>query len=98
MAYERLDLERLQATLPELVVQIHKALNDDRFFLLDLKQENADFEKFPLPQARILPAIQWKLLNLEQDGPGQTPQSNSQTGKGIVWRLFLNAVGRPLRA
>ena len=70
MAYEPLDLDRLQDTLPELVVQIHKALNDDdRIFLLDLKQGNADWKKFPLPQAQILPAIQWKLLNLERMPP-----------------------------
>lgn len=70
MAYEPVNLERLQNTLPELVIQIHKALNnDDRRFLLDLKQGNADWEKFPLPDAQMLPAIQWKLLNLERMAP-----------------------------
>nr|WP_320015756.1 nucleotidyl transferase AbiEii/AbiGii toxin family protein [uncultured Desulfobacter sp.] len=70
MAYEQLDFERLQDTLPELVIQIHKALNDDdRLFLLDLKQGKADWKKFPLPEAQILPAIQWKLLNLERMAP-----------------------------
>jgi len=67
MAYEPVDLAQLQETLPELVIQIHKALNDDdRQFLLDLKQGNADWKKFPLPEAQRLPAIQWKLLNLER--------------------------------
>ncbi|MCG8633284.1 MAG: nucleotidyl transferase AbiEii/AbiGii toxin family protein [Desulfobacterales bacterium] len=70
MAYEPVNLERLQNTLPELVIQIHKALNnDDRRFLLDLKQGNADWEKFPLPHAQVLPAIQWKLLNFERMAP-----------------------------
>lgn len=70
MAYERLDIERVQETLPELVVQIHKALNDnDRLFLLDLKQGNADWKKFPLPEAQISPVVQWKLLNLERMAP-----------------------------
>lgn len=69
MAYEPVDLKRLQDTLSELVIQIHKALNDDRCFLLDLKQGNADWKKFPLPEAQILPAIQWKLLNLERMAP-----------------------------
>ncbi len=69
---EPVDLERLQGTLPELVIQIHKALNDDdRQFLLDLKQGNADWKKFQLPEAQMLPAIQWKLLNLERMAPGK---------------------------
>jgi predicted nucleotidyltransferase component of viral defense system len=70
MAYEPVDLERLKDTLPNLVIQIHKALNDaDRLFLLDLKKGNADWEKFALPEAQILPAIQWKVLNLERMAP-----------------------------
>ncbi len=76
MAYEPVNLERLQNTLPELVIQIHKALNnDDRCFLLDLKQGNADWEKFPLPDAQMLPAIQWKLLNLERMAPRKRLQA-----------------------
>jgi predicted nucleotidyltransferase component of viral defense system len=70
MTFEPVDLERLQDTLPELVAQIHNALNgDDRRFLLDFKQGNADWEKFPLPEAQILPAIQWKLMNLARMTP-----------------------------
>ena len=67
MAFETVDLERLQDTLPELVTQIHKVLNDnDRRFLLDLKLGNADWKTFPLPEAQMLPAIQWKLMNLKR--------------------------------
>jgi predicted nucleotidyltransferase component of viral defense system len=70
MTYEPVDLERLEDTLLKLVIQIHKALNDsDRRFLLDLKKGNADWQKFALPEAKILPAIQWKLLNLERMAP-----------------------------
>jgi predicted nucleotidyltransferase component of viral defense system len=67
MAFEPVGLEQLQDTLPKLVTQIHKALNDDdRHFLLDLKEGNADWKKFPLPEVQSLPAIQWKLSNLER--------------------------------
>ena len=67
MAFETVGLEQLQDTLPKLVTQIHKALNDDdRHFLLDLKQGNADWKKFPLPEVQNLPAVQWKLANLER--------------------------------
>ncbi len=67
MAFEIVGLEQLQDTLPKLVTQIHKALNDDdRHFLLDLKQGNADWKKFPLPEVQNLPAVQWKLANLER--------------------------------
>ncbi|MBC8440721.1 MAG: nucleotidyl transferase AbiEii/AbiGii toxin family protein [Deltaproteobacteria bacterium] len=72
MAYEPIDLGELQDTLPELVIQIHRALNDDdRQFLLDLKQGNVDWRKFPLPEAQMLPAIQWKQLNLERMAPNK---------------------------
>jgi predicted nucleotidyltransferase component of viral defense system len=70
MAYEPVDLGQLQDTLSELVIQIHKALNDDdRRFLLDLKQGIVDWRKFPLPEVQMLPAIQWKQLNLERMAP-----------------------------
>ena len=81
MAYEPVNLERLQNTLPELVIQIHKALNnDDRRFLLDLKQGNADWEKFPLPDAQMLPAIQWKLLNLGRMAPRKRLEATHKLG------------------
>lgn len=70
MAFDPVDFEQLQGTLPMLVTRIHKALNDaDRYFLLDLKKGNADWEKFPLPEVRRLPAIQWKLANLARMAP-----------------------------
>jgi len=43
MTFEAIDLERLQDTLPQLANKIHDALSDDdRRFLLDLKQGNQD--------------------------------------------------------
>ncbi|WP_024333374.1 nucleotidyl transferase AbiEii/AbiGii toxin family protein [Desulfotignum balticum] len=82
MAYEPVDLERLEDTLLELVIQIHKALNDsDRRFLLDLKKGNADWQKFALPEAQILPAIQWKLLNLERMAPDKRSKAAQKLEK-----------------
>ncbi len=70
MAYEPIGLGQLQDTLPELVIKLHRVLNDDdRRFLLDLKQGNVDWKKFPLPEVQMLPAIQWKQLNLERMAP-----------------------------
>ncbi len=70
MAYEPIDFGQLQDTLPELVIQINKTLNDDdRRFLLDFKQGNVDWKKFPLPEVQMLPAIQWKQLNLKRMAP-----------------------------
>ena len=70
MAFEPVDLEQLQDTLPKLVTLIQKALNDDdRHFLLELKEGNADWKKFPLPEVQSLPAIQWKIANLARMTP-----------------------------
>jgi len=70
MTFEPVGLKQLQNTLPKLVTQIHKALNDDdRHFLLDLKEGKADWKKFTLPEVQSLPAIQWKLANLERMAP-----------------------------
>lgn len=63
MAFENVSLERLQETLPRLVKKIHVALSDqDRRFLLSLKQGDHDWQAFSLPDVERLPAIQWKLL------------------------------------
>jgi hypothetical protein len=35
-------------------------------FLLALKQGTADWRDFPLPETERLPAVQWKLLNIQR--------------------------------
>lgn len=82
MAFKPVDLKRLQDTLTKLVIQIHKALNDDdRRFLLDLKEGNVDWKKFPLPEVAMLPAIQWKLLNLSLMNPDKRRKASHKLEK-----------------
>ena len=58
------DYER---TRIQLVGEIQSKLtNDDRLFLMSFKEGKPDWEKLPVKNARELPAIQWKLQNIER--------------------------------
>ena len=58
------DYER---TRIQLVGEIQSKLtNDDRLFLMSFKEGNPDWEKLPVKNAKELPAIQWKLQNIER--------------------------------
>lgn len=82
IAFKPVDLERLKDTLPKLITQIHNALNDnDRRFLLDLKLGNEDWKKFPIPEVQMLPAIQWKMLNLARMNSDKRRKSAYKLGK-----------------
>jgi predicted nucleotidyltransferase component of viral defense system len=72
MSCEPIDFEKIRETLPRLVSKIHSAItDDDRQFLLDLKKGTQDWRKFALPDVEKLPAIRWKLLNLERMTPSK---------------------------
>ena len=67
MTAEPVSLKQLQNTLGRLVGEIHSRLTDvDKYFLLALKKGTADWHDFPLPEAERLPAVQWKLLNIQR--------------------------------
>ncbi len=90
MTFEPVGLERLQETLPVLLSQIHKALNDDdRRFLLALKEGNADWKKFVLPEAQNLPAIQWKLANLARMNPDKRRKAAHELEK-VLFHHWLS--------
>ena len=58
------DFER---TRIQIVGEIQSKLtNDDRLFLMSFKEGKPDWEKLPVKNARELPAIQWKLQNIER--------------------------------
>ncbi len=82
LTYEPLDLGQLRETLPHLVDNIHGALSDeDRQFLLALKQGTQDWQTFPLPDVARLPAIQWKMLNLRRMNPAKRQQATAKLEK-----------------
>lgn len=56
-----------EQTRIQLVDQIQSKLtNDDRQFLMSFKDGKPDWEKFSVKNARELPAVQWKLQNIER--------------------------------
>ncbi|BBE16103.1 Ync [Aquipluma nitroreducens] len=58
------DYER---TRIQLVGQVQSKLtNDDRQFLMSFKDGNPDWEKLSVKNARELPAVHWKLQNIER--------------------------------
>jgi len=61
-SYDDYERTRLQ-----LVVQVKSKLtNSDRQFLLSFKEANPDWEKLSVKNARELPAVHWKLQNIER--------------------------------
>ena len=67
MTEDPVGAEELAEVRVRLVETIQAALTDaDREFLLSVKRGEPDWGAFPYPQARDLPAIRWKLHNLEQ--------------------------------
>lgn len=72
MAVEPIELELLYAAREELIATVHRMLTEqDRQFLLAVKRGDADWSKFPIPDAQRLPAIQWKLHNLSRMEPAK---------------------------
>lgn len=67
MTYERISLEDLVEAFDQLIRKVHGALTDsDRRFLVSFKKGEADWSVFPIPEAERLPAIQWKMANLNR--------------------------------
>lgn len=61
-SYEDYERTRLQ-----LVGQVQSKLtNSDRQFLMSFKDGNPDWEKLTVKNARELPAVHWKLQNIER--------------------------------
>jgi len=67
MALDEVGLEALEATLPRLVDTIMDKLTDeDRVFLLSFKKGTPNWEHLGIPHIQQLPAVRWKLFNLER--------------------------------
>ncbi|MDY6791555.1 MAG: nucleotidyl transferase AbiEii/AbiGii toxin family protein [Thermodesulfobacteriota bacterium] len=84
MSYEPLKYEQIHETLPQLVTQIHSVMSDaDRHFLLELKRGTQDWRKFALPEVEQLPAIRWKMLNLERMNPSKRKAALEKLEKAL---------------
>lgn len=62
-------------TRKKLIRTVHSSLSDsDRSFLLSFKRGNPDWQLFPYAKLKDMPAVQWKLLNLQnliKSNPGK---------------------------
>lgn len=67
MSFVEISLEELEQTRGVLVSRIHSMLNDKyKRFLISFKQGNPDWGLIGLDSISKLPAVQWKLYNLNQ--------------------------------
>lgn len=67
MTYEDVSLEELYQTRDKIIEVIHKGLKEnDRSFLLSLKEGTPNWDLFAFPVASSLPAVRWKLHNLDK--------------------------------
>lgn len=67
MAFDEVELDVLEATLPRLVETLIANLTDeDRAFLLSFKEGSPNWEHLGIPHIELLPAVRWKLLNLKR--------------------------------
>lgn len=67
MTNQPVTLEHLHAVRERLFSDTRERLDSRaKSFLLSLHDGNPDFESLGLPQARSLPAVTWKLLNLQK--------------------------------
>ncbi|WP_315975196.1 hypothetical protein [Phyllobacterium zundukense] len=67
MAQEEVSLDELLGVRERLVVEINKALTDNqKRFLISFKSRNPDWSLLGVDGADKLPAVRWKLQNLER--------------------------------
>jgi hypothetical protein len=59
--------EDFEATREQLIKSVNSSLSEtDRSFLLSFKRGNPDWDLFPIPRLNEMPAVQWKLMNLQK--------------------------------
>jgi predicted nucleotidyltransferase component of viral defense system len=56
-----------ETTREQLIQEVNSGLSDkDRSFLLSFKRGTPDWNQFPVPGLKELPAVQWKLKNIQK--------------------------------
>lgn len=67
MAVVPFTYDDFEATREQLVEQIHARLtDDDRAFLISFKEGQPDWSLFPVATLQNMPAVQWKLANIQK--------------------------------
>jgi len=87
MAFTPFSYADFEDTRERLVQEINKGWSDnDRAFLLGFKQGKPDWSLFPLENLSRMPAVQWKLLNI-QKLIKQNPDKHAEQFKALKERL-----------
>ena len=85
MTKSHISIDALTDVRSRLIHDIQSRLdNDARTFLLSLQEAAPDFDAIGLPQAADLPAVRWKLLNLEKlmsNNPEKHAEQRAQLAK-----------------
>ena len=67
MTFDEVSLDDLYSSRDALLKQIHSTLNTtDKQFLLSFKSGKPDWTLFAIPDAKKLPAVRWKLENIQK--------------------------------
>ncbi len=75
MTLEPVTVEDLEETREELIRRVHMSFTeDDKDFLLSIKEGKANWKLLGLPEIELLPAVRWKLMNLERIEAGKRRQ------------------------
>ncbi|QDG94725.1 nucleotidyl transferase AbiEii/AbiGii toxin family protein (plasmid) [Rhizobium sp. NIBRBAC000502774] len=83
MTTQPISLDELKAAREQLTTDLLARLDDDAMrFLLSLHDGKPDFEAIGLPQAADLPAVRWKVLNLEKL-KAQNPEKHAEQRREI---------------
>lgn len=87
MAFTPFSYADFEATRERLVKEINQGWTDnDRAFLLGFKQGKPDWSLFPLENLPRMPAVQWKLLNI-QKLIKQNPDKHAEQLRALEDRL-----------
>jgi hypothetical protein len=87
MAFTPFSYADFERTREHLVQEINKGWSDnDRAFLLGFKKGKPDWSLFPLESLSQMPAVQWKLLNI-QKLIKQNPDKHAEQFKALEGRL-----------
>lgn len=83
MTTQPISLDELKAAREQMRTDLLARLDDNAMrFLLSLHEGEPDFEAIGLPQAAELPAVRWKLLNLEKL-KAQNPEKHAEQRREI---------------
>ncbi|WP_245293024.1 MULTISPECIES: hypothetical protein [Rhizobium] len=87
MTVEKVSLDELLDVRERFLSDIQARLDDKgRTFLLSLHDGEPDFEVIGLPHALALPAVRWKILNLQKLRNDNPPKHAEQREE--IERLF----------